>query len=366
MVVRTTTKPRIRALAILAILACILLFITTQKAATQDYNPANIMSQQEIERIWAKWRKTGKDVIFHDQFKPKDDRLVSKMTDYDRFYFGNAEGGGGGVDVCKIPRSIHQTYKTNDRSKIESSRLAYMDTWITMNNGYTYTLWTDNQMWEFVHTNYPERIQKAYKKLPMVVQKTDFFRYLVINKFGGYYTDTDTRCARNLDWWRIDYLNEPVKFIAGLEWHMAPPDFPNTPISITQWAFASTPNHPILTIMIESVTNMILHGSQKDLHDTTKVIEITGPFQWTRVIRAFIESRGWKLEEDVGKGEAVYYADEGVLLLPPVAFNPGSFQPNSTLRDERTVLYHEFAGNKGWKKVKKGRTWWGQMEDDKE
>ncbi|KAJ3027409.1 UNVERIFIED_CONTAM: membrane-bound alpha-1,6- mannosyltransferase Initiation-specific [Siphonaria sp. JEL0065] len=313
------------------------------------------MSQAEIDRIWSQWRKTGQDVVFHKQFQPKPDRLVSEMSNYNSVYFSSM----GESVKHEIPRSIHQTYKTSDRTRIEGSRLAYMDTWVTMNRGYNYTLWTDDEMWKFVKENYPDRIQRAYKKLPMIVQKTDFFRYLVINKLGGYYTDTDTRCARNLDWWRLNHETESVRFIVGLEWYMSPPDFPNVPISITQWAFASSPNHPILQKMIETVTTQILEGNKLNLRDTTKVVEITGPFQWTRVIRSFIEIRGGNLER-VERGESVYYGDEfdGVLVLPPVAFNPGSFEPNTTRRDERTVLYHEFAGNKGWKRVKSSWSDW--------
>ncbi|KAJ3292053.1 membrane-bound alpha-1,6- mannosyltransferase Initiation-specific [Rhizoclosmatium sp. JEL0117] len=318
------------------------------------------MTQAEVDRIWAQWRKTGMDVIFQNQFKVNPNRLVAATKEYEARYWSTPEG----MDAVKIPKLIHQTYKTKDRTRIESSRLAYMDTWITMNPGFNYTVWTDDEMWRFVRDNYGTRVQLAYKKLPMVVQKADFFRYLVVNKYGGYYTDTDTRCARNLNWWRIDHEKEDVQFIVGVEWYVPPPDFPHVPISVTQWAFASAPNHPILQLMIETVTNTILSGPAKDLSDTSKVVEITGPVQWTRVIRAFMESRGGSLEA-IGKGESVFYgAEEGVLILPPIAFSPGTFEPNITKRDERTVLYHEFAGNKGWKKVRIGNWWnrWIQQE----
>ncbi|KAI8844041.1 nucleotide-diphospho-sugar transferase [Chytriomyces cf. hyalinus JEL632] len=316
------------------------------------------MSQAQVDRIWSAWRKEGKDRIFHSQFKPKPERAVENMTMYEYKYFSS--GSRYLAWKTQIPTTIHQTYKTAARDKIEPSRLAYMDTWITMNRGFQYRLWTDSEMWSFVTTFYPRRIQKAYDKLPMIVQKSDFFRYLVLYKYGGYYTDTDTRCARHVNWWRMDHETDDVEFIAGLEWYIAPPDFPDTPISITNWAFASAPGHVVLNRTVEAITDRVLTATAEELRDVTNVVEITGPLQFTKIILRYLSDKGWgyaALQAALKEGETVFFKEGGVLLLPPVAFNPGSFQPNTTVRDVRTVLYHEFAGNTGWKKEVDKSSW---------
>ncbi|KAI8620071.1 nucleotide-diphospho-sugar transferase [Chytriomyces sp. MP71] len=309
-------------------------------------NPASRMSQEEVDRIWNEWRKDSREAEWFAQFRPRDDRRVS-----------NLKGLGGYFDPApaewvlntRIPRQIHQTYKTANRFDIDAARLSYMDTWISMNSDVDYKIWTDEEMHSFVDEHYPEDVRKAFHKLSMIVLKTDFFRYLLINKKGGYYTDSDTRCVRHIDWWRIDHENDPVEFIAGLEWYLAPPDFPDFPISITNWAFASVPNHPILKLLIRRITQLVHETSPEDLQDIKRVVFLTGPMQFTTTIRQYMEESGQRLE-DLTKGESVFYPQGGVLLLPPVSINPAWFyEPNILVRDERTVLYHEFMGKQGWK-----------------
>ncbi|KAJ3075621.1 Microsomal glutathione S-transferase 3 [Podochytrium sp. JEL0797] len=100
--------------------------------------------------------------------------------------------------------------------------------------------------------------------------------------------------------------------------------------------------------MIDTVASAILTSTPQSLRDVNQVVELTGPFQWTHVIRTFLATRGCDLDSVV-KGESVLYGEVcgGVLVLPPVAMNPGEFEPNVTRRDERTVVYHEFMGNQG-------------------
>jgi mannosyltransferase OCH1-like enzyme len=46
---------------------------------------------------------------------------------------------------------------------------------------------------------------QAYLDLPKAVERADFFRYLVVLRYGGLYADTDVECMSSIDdaWVRV-------------------------------------------------------------------------------------------------------------------------------------------------------------------
>ena len=46
--------------------------------------------------------------------------------------------------------------------------------------------------------NYP-KYYKSYNKLPIKIQKIDYFRYIAIYHYGGFYFDLDMRCLYPID-----------------------------------------------------------------------------------------------------------------------------------------------------------------------
>jgi len=95
----------------------------------------------------------------------------------------------------KIPQIIIQTWKDENipikyKSDIESV--------IKFNPNYQYIFFTDNQIDLFLKSIYPE-YWKTYQKLPIKIQRIDFFRYIAIYHYGGFYLDLDIECYENLD-----------------------------------------------------------------------------------------------------------------------------------------------------------------------
>jgi mannosyltransferase OCH1-like enzyme len=119
---------------------------------------------------------------------------------------------------ANIPHLIHQTYKTSDKSKILPERLSLMESW-TSNNlpDTTHIIWNDAQIIELAETRFSPEIIATMKRLPLIVQKTDFFRYLVVYEFGGVYADSDTKCLVPAHLWSFDHRHSNVSFIAGHE-----------------------------------------------------------------------------------------------------------------------------------------------------
>ena len=61
-------------------------------------------------------------------------------------------------------------------------------------------LWLDAQCAAFVREEFPEYVA-AYEGLQLAVERADLFRYLVVLRHGGLYSDTDTE-VWNV-WWNL-------------------------------------------------------------------------------------------------------------------------------------------------------------------
>ena len=87
----------------------------------------------------------------------------------------------------KIPKIIIQTWKDNNipdkyKESIKSVK--------KFNPDYKYIYMTDNDIEYFLKKHYP-KYYKTYKKLPIKIQKIDFFRYIAVYHYGGFYLDLD-------------------------------------------------------------------------------------------------------------------------------------------------------------------------------
>ena len=74
----------------------------------------------------------------------------------------------------------------------------YRATWATQNPTWEMKLWDDAECALFVATEFPEYLA-AYAALPHNVERADFFRYMVVLRYGGVYADIDVECRRPLD-----------------------------------------------------------------------------------------------------------------------------------------------------------------------
>ena len=94
-----------------------------------------------------------------------------------------------------IPKIIIQTWKTNNVSEKYKS---YIEKLKSLHPDYQYLFFTDEQIDLFLKNNYPSYYE-TYKKLPLIIQKIDFFRYIAVYHYGGFYLDLDVSCQSNFD-----------------------------------------------------------------------------------------------------------------------------------------------------------------------
>ena len=94
-----------------------------------------------------------------------------------------------------IPKIIIQTWKNKN---IPSKYKPLQQGLIEKNPDYKYVFMTDEDIDAFLKSNYPE-YYTTFNKLPVLIQKIDFFRYIAIYHYGGFYFDLDMQCLEPLD-----------------------------------------------------------------------------------------------------------------------------------------------------------------------
>lgn len=94
----------------------------------------------------------------------------------------------------QIPKRIIQTSKTpqlslRSRAIVTNIKLLHPD--------FEYMFFDDEQVWSFMRNEFPQHLQ-TFESFPYPIQRFDFFRYLAVYRFGGFYFDLDVLLACNL------------------------------------------------------------------------------------------------------------------------------------------------------------------------
>ena len=127
-------------------------------------------------------------------------------------------------------------------------------------------MYLDDDMDKFVNEHFEGEIAECYNKLNIIVAKVDFWRYLVLYKYGGVYLDMDSNIENSLD----ELIKDDDQAIVTCE---GGPDY------YVQWALIFSKQHPILKKTIDLVVNNIKNNSYpNDIH------KMTGPTVYTRAI----------------------------------------------------------------------------------
>lgn len=171
----------------------------------------------------------------------------------------------------KIPRIIHQTWKTD----VLPSRWADVrKVCAEMMPDYEYMLWTDESSRKFIEDEYPWFLE-TFDSYPYNIQRADAIRYFVLHKYGGVYMDLDIGCKRRLD--------SLLRFEAIV---------PRTiPVGVSNDLMFSVAGHPYMELLIHSLAKF---NHYYFTHYAT-VMFSTGPMFVSALFRTFsVEHRGVK------------------------------------------------------------------------
>lgn len=146
----------------------------------------------------------------------------------------------------------------------------FMVWWLKrLNPEFRYEFYDDERIEQFVAKEYPGQVAEAYFKLDIGAAKADFFRYLVLYRFGGVYMDMDAYCTKPID----SMVNDSDTAIITAERNEG---------IYAQYALLFAPQHLILKDCIETIC---FHISERmHLHDIHK---LTGPSVFTDAVNRY-------------------------------------------------------------------------------
>lgn len=182
--------------------------------------------------------------------------------------------------VEKIPKIIIQLWKTwsSKRPEMFSDAINRLK---QKNPSFEYKFFRDDEIDNFLKHNYPEYYE-TFNTLPLNIQKVDFFRYVAIYHYGGFYFDLD-----------IDAL-EPLDDLLGYDC-VFPVDEIITPETCSvrrfnffcknnihfllgQYGLAASPKNPFIKTLIESIKkNVNLYVNAFNINSVDYVYATTGP-----------------------------------------------------------------------------------------
>ena len=135
----------------------------------------------------------------YNQFKCIYDNETILYNRYDN-YIPNTGNFNKKNDI--LPKIIHQIFWdfSGKERKIEeiTEYNACSQSWKKNHSDWEYKLWYGPEMHKFVEDNFPKYYEK-WNKLPKKIMKVDSFRYMLMYKIGGIYSDLDQESLVSFD-----------------------------------------------------------------------------------------------------------------------------------------------------------------------
>lgn len=117
---------------------------------------------------------------------------------------------------------------------------------------------------EFIQANFPPDIYENYCKLQIGAAQADFWRVLVLQKYGGVYMDIDAHLVWPLGWLiKADTDELYIKMKSG---------------ELSNFFIASRKDNPNMEKISAAILNNIQHSESKNVYD------ITGPGVFNRLL----------------------------------------------------------------------------------
>ena len=145
----------------------------------------------------------------------------------------------------RIPKRIIQTGKQSEQPL---PIRAFMANVRLLNPDYEYLFFDDGRVEEFIAQEFPQ-YRDVFESFKVPIQRYDFFRYLAIYRYGGFYLDLDVLLGSSLStllekgcvfpFERLTFSRR-LRADFGMDWE------------IGNYAFGAAAGHPFLKAIIEN------------------------------------------------------------------------------------------------------------------
>jgi inositol phosphorylceramide mannosyltransferase catalytic subunit len=183
--------------------------------------------------------------------------------------------------ASRIPAILHQTWRT---AKLPEPLAGWRQGWIARHPNWEHRFYDNEAVRRTIADRAPQWLP-TYDVLPRMIQRVDFFRYLIVYLDGGMYADLDM-----VAYLACDPLLEGAECVLGIEMHLhehlqAELGYLR-PWQLANFVFAAAPQHPFLLALLEEVAR----SATKPAQDDETVLQLTGPIMLTRLAFAFAQA----------------------------------------------------------------------------
>ena len=215
-----------------------------------------------------------------------------------------------------IPKLIHKIIIVdgNEFPRFPDGMNSAIQSFRDKNPGYSLKVYSGNDCIDFIKNNYDDEILKCYSLIKPYAYKSDFFRYILLHKLGGWYSDIRQIALESFDGMDKDFY--------------CATDTPPNQMCMYNAIIGSVPGHPILKKVIDLCVFNI-----KQRHYGLDCLYITGPGVFMNACVDFIR----KDQTNVGIGKHIVDRDSagyvafGKKLLVKNKYNNAKGADNSDL-----------------------------------
>ena len=171
-----------------------------------------------------------------------------------------------------IPKIVWQTHECEYNELPELYR-SNSQTWINGFSDWKYVYHTRNDRYSFVKKYFPEYI-KIYSHIIPGIYQADFWRYLVLYKFGGLYADMDSI-----------YTGESLTFNKGLTISTNTIGFPEDTPYQNAWIASDAKNETLKKVIDELIYRTDFYNLLKMPDPGPMWVFATGPAMLSFIIK---------------------------------------------------------------------------------
>ena len=221
-----------------------------------------------------------------------------------------------------VPKKLHFTYK---KSELPEKYQANLAKWSDLCPEWELYYYTDEDVQAYFDCEFPE-YSEDLQKISVGAMLADVFRYAVLYKEGGLYSDIDTIPLKSIpdEWLKFDavigYEYQPDRFpeLLSKQWKYEP--------IYCQWTFLASPGNPLFKEALDRSFRK-LRAANFEPKKRIDILHLSGPLLFTSVVNDFQNASNHLILD------ADYFATDSAKNFP---------------KTKRSVIKHQFDGHHGW------------------